>query len=128
MTKAHDRLESRTITKEEYVRLLKKNQVKYKNKRTDTGRGEFASKKEAEYEHDLFLRKREKEIKGYLVQVPIPLEVHGVHICNYVMDFQIDHNDGSFEWVETKGYKTELWKVKWKLLKALYPHVKITLV
>ncbi len=119
---------TRTITKEEYLRLLKKKEIKYKNKRKDKGRGEFASIKEAEYEHELHMRFKAKEIKDYAVQVPISLDVNGVHICDYVMDFVITHLDGSMEWGETKGYKTQLWRVKWRLLKALYPYVKITLV
>ena|SRR6266581_9129838 len=81
------------ITKEEYLRLLKKKQVKYRNKKTDTGRGLFASKKEAAFERECFLRLKAGEIKDYAVQVRIPLDVNGVHICFYIADFVIRHND-----------------------------------
>ncbi len=117
------------ITKEEYLRLLKKKQVKYRNKKTDTGRGLFASKKEAAFERECFLRLKAGEIKDYAVQVRIPLDVNGVHICFYIADFVIRHNDDTYEIVDTKGVITKDFRIKWKLLKALYSDkYKFTLV
>ena len=43
------------------------------------------------------------------------------HITNYYMDFEIEHNDESFEFIEVKGLETSTWKLKWKMLKAVLP-------
>lgn len=50
------------------------------------------------------------------------------HLCNYYIDFVVEHNDGELEYVEVKGMETELWKMKWKLCEAIFKdHPKITL-
>lgn len=72
--------------------------------------------------------KKGKVIRDFREQVKIPIEVNGYHICNYYIDFVIDHNDGTTEYLETKGFATALWKLKWKLFEALYdlPGNKLT--
>ena len=69
---------------------------------------------------ELALLKKAGEIKDFQEQVKIPLEVNGFHICNYYIDFVIEHNDGDIEYLETKGYATDTFKLKWKLFEALY--------
>lgn len=90
--------------------------------------GKNDSKFEAGKAQELELRKKAKDIKDFQEQVKIPLEVNGYHICNYYIDFVIEHNDGEIEYVETKGYATDVWKLKWKLFEALYdkPGNKLT--
>ena len=34
-------------------------------------------------------------------------------------NFKITHNDGGIEYVEVKGFETEVWRLKWKLFEAL---------
>lgn len=119
------------ISKDEYLKLLKKQSAgnKYNNEKTDLGRGEFDSKFEAKYERECFFRLKAKEIKDYAIQVRFPLDVNGLHIADYIMDFVITHLDESIELVETKGYPTKEWRIKWKLLHALYGNIyKITLI
>lgn len=82
--------------------------------------GKNDSKFEAGKAQELILLKRAKAIKDFQEQVKIPLEVNGYHICNYYIDFVIQHNDGTKEYLETKGYPTDTWKLKWKLFEALY--------
>src|SRR5438105_1513924 len=108
------------ITKQEYLRLLKKKQIKYRNKKTDNGRGIFDSKFESEYEQQCFLRLKAGEIKDYAVQVRFPLDVNGAHICFYIADFVIRHNDDTYEIVDTKGFQTQSFRLKWKLLRAIF--------
>ena len=59
-------------------------------------------------------------------------EVNGIKICNYYMDFKVIHLDGSVELIEVKGYKTDVWKIKWKLTEVLIneiePNAKLTLI
>lgn len=82
--------------------------------------GKYDSKFEAGAAQELELRKKAKDIKNFKEQVTIPLEVNGYHIANYKIDFVIEHNDGTIEYLETKGFATDVWKLKWKLFEACY--------
>ena|ERR1035437_582222 len=82
--------------------------------------GKNDSKFEASMANDLTLLKRAGEIKDFQEQVKIPLEVNGFHVCNYFIDFVIQHNNGDTEYREAKGFATDVWKLKWKLFEALY--------
>ena len=53
-------------------------------------------------------------------QVKIPLDVNGEHITNYFIDFVAIRKDGVQEYIEVKGFVTELWKFKWRLFEVLY--------
>jgi len=91
---------------------------------------QYDSKFEASFalKYDQMLKKG--EIKGYDPHYRIPLIVNGFKVCDYYIDFAIYHNDGTVEYVECKGYPTDVWKLKWKLFCALYendPNVTITL-
>lgn len=82
--------------------------------------GKNDSKFEAGKAQELELLKKAGEIVDFQEQVKIPLEVNGFHICNYYIDFVIQHKDGDVEYLETKGFATDVWKLKWKLFEALY--------
>lgn len=93
-----------------------------------------SGKYDSKFEHGVALKlellKKSKKIKDFKEQVRIPLEVNGYHICNYYIDFVINHLDGTTEYLECKGFSTEVWKLKWKLFEALYsdkPDVKLTI-
>ena len=91
--------------------------------------GKNDSKFEAGKAQELELLKKAGKIKDFNEQVKIPLVVNGLIICNYYIDFLVEHLDGTLEYVETKGYATEVWKLKWKLFEALFsqdPNVKLT--
>lgn len=91
--------------------------------------GKNDSKFEAGKAQELELLKRAGEIKDFQEQVKIPLEVNGYHICNYYIDFVVEHNDGITEYLEMKGLAMPVWKMKWRLFEALYsdkPDVKLT--
>lgn len=80
----------------------------------------YHSKKEAGFAAELDLRKKAGDIKDIQRQVKIDLCVNGYHITNYFIDFVIEHNDGTKEYVEVKGFETPEWKLKWKLFEALF--------
>jgi hypothetical protein len=82
--------------------------------------GKYDSKFEAGKGQELTLMKRAGEIKDFEEQVVIPLQFNGYHICNYKIDFVVHHNDGTTEFLECKGFPTEVWKIKWKIFEALY--------
>ena len=49
------------------------------------------------------------------------LDVNDVHICDYMADFRYIDNETEQTVVEdTKGFKTELYKLKEKLMLAIY--------
>ena len=80
----------------------------------------FDSKKEAAYAAELDLRKRAGDILDWTPQVKIPLDVNGHHIANYYIDFVVEHPNETREYVEVKGFETDVWRLKWKLFEALY--------
>jgi len=87
---------------------------------------------EAKYAYELDLRKNAKDIKEWKPQVKISIDVNGEHICNYIVDFKVIHNDGSIELIEVKGFVTDIFKLKEKLLRATYlkenPLIKYTII
>ncbi len=104
---------------------------KYGNKSQTYNRISYASKKEAGFAEELDFRMRAKDIKCWSRQQKISLDVNGYHICNYYIDFVVEHNDGTFEYVEVKGFETEVWRLKWKLFEALFgndPMIKLTVI
>lgn len=107
-------------------------QNKYNAKSTEYGGLIYHSKKEAGYAQELDLRIKAKDIKSWERQVRVDLKVYGNHICNYYIDFIITHNDDSLEYVEVKGFSTDVWRLKWKLFEAIFnkdfPDIKLTIV
>lgn len=104
---------------------------KYGNKKKEYGGKVYHSKAEAQYAKELDLRMKAKDIIGWDRQVKIPLDVNGKHIANYYMDFVVTCRDATLEFVEVKGFETETWRLKFKLLEALYgddPNIKIVVV
>lgn len=97
---------------------------KYHSKSTQVEGITYHSKLEAGYADELRIRLMAKDIAGWERQVKIDLTVNGYHITNYYIDFVITNNDGSKEWVEVKGFETEVWKIKWRLLEALFDTMK----
>jgi hypothetical protein len=61
-------------------------------------------------------------------QVKASLDVNGVHIANYFIDFVVTYGDGRVEWVEVKGFGTDVWKMKAKLFEALHPEKSYRIV
>lgn len=105
---------------------------KYNAKMTQYNGVNYHSQMEANYAAELDLRVRGRDIKKWSRQIPIHLSVYGKEIALYVIDFKIEHNDGSIEYVEVKGFETSEWKIKWRLFEAIYAHdhpeVKLTIV
>lgn len=108
-----------------------RNKSKYNNKTCGYNNSIYDSKLEKKFAMDLDLRVAAGEIKSWERQVKISLDVNKKHICNYYIDFIINHNDGSEEYTEIKGFPTEVWKLKWKLFNAIYgdfPNIKLSVV
>ena len=97
---------------------------KYGNKRTEYNGRTYMSKAEASYARQLDLcmsakAKRDK-VLSYEVQVPFPITLSGKNICKYVCDFVVHYADGRTEVVDVKGVRTDVYKIKKKLVEAQY--------
>lgn len=84
-------------------------------------KGEFYhSKKEAAYAMELDLRVKAKEVIRWERQVKISLDIGDYHITNYFVDFRVYLKNGDIELTEVKGFETEIYRLKRKLLEAIY--------
>lgn len=93
---------------------------KYRAKTNEYNGHVYHSKLESAYAMELDLRVRAKDIKSWDRQIRLDLRVNDQHICHYIIDFVITHNDGSKEYVECKGMELPEWKLKWRLFEALF--------
>jgi len=81
----------------------------------------YMSKRESQKAWDLDMLVKAGEIKSWEKQKKIELKgENGNHVCNYFIDFVVYHHDGTTEFIEVKGFKTDLWALKWKLFKDKY--------
>ena len=105
------------------------NRTKYHNKTGKCRAGHYhQSVLEANYCDQLALLVKLKEIKSYVGQVRYPLDIGPVHICDHIVDFVVERNDGEKEIHEVKGFATDVWNLKYKLFKALYPALEYHII
>lgn len=98
---------------------------KYGNKRTELDGHKFDSKAEMNRYALLKLRERAGEITRLELQPEYQISVNGAPICKYRADFRYFELGAQKQIVEdVKGYKTDVYKLKKKLVEAIY-HVKI---
>lgn len=97
---------------------------KFKNKKTDFNGQTFHSKKEADYAKLLNNLKKasnkSERVISWESQVPYPIEINGVKICKYILDFKVLYFDGHMEYIDVKGVRTSVYILKSKLMKACY--------
>jgi len=87
----------------------------------------FASKGEAARYQELVLLERAGQISGLKTHPRLPIEIEGEKICEYRGDFE--YREDGFPVIEDfKGKQTPEFKLKWKIVKVLYPELifKIT--
>jgi hypothetical protein len=108
---------------------------KFNNRKSLIDGHTFDSIKESEFYGSLKLKKQAGLIKGFKMQVQYDIIVNNIHIAYYYLDFLIENNDGSFEYIDIKGkdkksnkfIKTSVFAIKKRLVEALY-HIKITIL
>jgi hypothetical protein len=88
----------------------------------------FDSAAERDYAAKLVLECRTGRILSFERQVRVMLFVNNVKISTIVPDFLVIHKNGEREYVEVKGHETALWKLKYKLFKAIYPGARYKVV
>lgn len=79
----------------------------------------FDSKKEALRYQELSLLERGGVISGLKLQVKFPVVINGHKICIWVADF-VYYETGEMMVEDTKGYKNRVYKLKKKLVEAVY--------
>ena len=81
----------------------------------------FASRMEARRYQELRLLEGAGEIRDLELQPRYPLRVNGRLICTYVADFRYwDVREGRHVVEDAKGVRTSTYKLKAKLMKAVY--------
>lgn len=103
--------------------------AKYKNTKTVVDGIKFDSVKEANYYCDLKLLKRAGKIKDFKMQVPFELQPaykhqgKAIRAIEYIADFVVTYSDDSHKVVDVKGFKTDIYKLKKKMLLYRYPDI-----
>lgn len=100
--------------------LVDKKTNKYHNVKVEYNNYIYDSGLEARKAYELDVLKKLGEIKSWERQVVEELCSYGVKICEYWVDFKVYHNDGTSEFIETKGYETAIYRLKKKMLLAKY--------
>ncbi len=90
---------------------------KFHNHLTELDNIKFHSQKEANYYAELVMRQKAGEVKFFLRQVPIHLPGK----TKYIVDFIEFGHDGSMRFIDVKGHKTDVYKMKKRQVEELYP-------
>lgn len=97
---------------------------KYGNVRSEYKGRAFASKLEANHARILDVMRKaklpEQRVVSVQYQYRIPVVVNNVKVCEYWADFYVLFADGHKEIHESKGAKTDVYKLKKKLVEAIY--------
>ena len=80
----------------------------------------FASRKEAKRYKELKLMVKAGMLVRFDRQVRYPLIVNGENVCAYIADFVTYDFEGTRKVIDTKGFRTPAYKIKKKLMKAIY--------
>ncbi len=107
------------VTKKENKATYKPKRSKYGNTRTEVEGIKFDSAKEAKRYQDLKIESFAGAISSLKLQPVYPIEINGVLVCKYKGDFEYIRN-GVKILEDVKGMKTPIYRLKKKLVKAVY--------
>jgi hypothetical protein len=94
---------------------------KYHAIRTQNADGTWSdSKKEARIDSKIMLLKYDETVAAIERKIKYPLVVNGVNCGNYICDWTVYRKDGTREVYDAKGVKTTVYKLKKKLVAAIY--------
>ena len=107
---------------------IKKNKSKYRNKSVEIDGIKFHSTKEGKFYSELKIKKTLGEIKDFQMQVCYDIKINNIHIANYFLDFLVIFPNNIIEYIDVKGkdkvsnkwIKTDVFKLKKKLVEAIY--------
>jgi len=109
--------------------MAKGNKYGVANKEDRTWYGTvYDSKLEMKYaQHLEMMRKASKDsdkVIDVMEQVKYPIYINDKLIFNYKLDFRVHYADGGTEFVDVKGMKTAIYRLKKKAVEAYY-NIKI---
>ena len=93
---------------------------KYSNKKTEVDSFIFDSKKEAARYQQLRILEKAGEIADLRMQVKYHCTVNGKKVCTYIADFEYTTPDLKVHTEDVKGYRTKEYRLKKKLVEALF--------
>ena len=94
---------------------------KYHNRKTEVNGVMFDSSAEALRYRELLLLVTAGEISELFIHPKFQLDVNNIHLGCYIADFQYnDHERQKIVVEDVKGVKTPVYRLKKKLMKALY--------
>lgn len=93
------------------------NKFKYKNTITYSDGIRFHSKKEMNHYLNLKLLQKAGTLSFFLRQVPFHLPGNIKYICDFICFW----TDGTITFEDVKGFKTNTYKLKKKLVESTYP-------
>lgn len=102
---------------------------KYGNVKVKIDNHTFDSKMEADYYYYLKVKKSKNEIKSFtvhptiVVQDSFKFKGKTVKAITYTPDFVVHNIDGTIDFIDVKGVKTQEFRIKEKMLKYLYRNV-----
>ncbi len=99
-----------------YENGKKTKKAKYRSYKTSVDGHTFDSQKEAEYYQSLKLRLKSNDIKGFCLQ-PTFILAPGL---KYKADFITFNNDGTYDVIDVKGFKTKEYIAKKKVFEDKY--------
>lgn len=99
---------------------LTERRSKYGSRRVELDGLKFDSAREARYYAGLKAMLSAGEIVKIERQVRWVLPVNNVKVCTYVSDFVVYDKDGNRRVIDVKGFKTPVYRIKRKLMKAIY--------
>lgn len=94
--------------------------AKYRNRKTVVDGITFDSVKEARRYGELKRLERAGEIRGLELQPRFPIIVNGIKVCEYRADFDYYNAAGNQIVEDVKGFKTPIYNLKKKLMRAVY--------
>src|SRR3990167_94734 len=96
---------------------------KYGNIRSSYKGHVFHSRKEAEFSRTLDTLRRatdpKQRVKDIVYQPRYPIVINGKKVCTYVGDFFVTFEDGHSVLYDVKGYRTDIFILKKKLVEAV---------
>lgn len=107
---------------QQYKRISGKERSKYKNRKVEFNGIKFDSIKERDRYIFLLSRLKKGEITGLELQVPFELQPHFEHngkmirAIRYIADFVYYDQDGNIHIEDTKGFRTDIYDLKKKMM------------
>jgi len=101
--------------------LILPKRSKYRAIKTRNANGVlFDSKKEARLDPVIMMYSKSDFVKEVIRKKVYPIVINGVLVCKYVSDWTILFKNGTEQVYDAKGYKTQVYKLKKKLMKAVH--------